>query len=505
MLEFSDGMADHFGITLDPVAGTYFLGIGTLRDLPRLAEIVGLLRARGTLLLGQQGGTPEERALLASLADRAETALRDMELTLGKSFAHDAAIESAVGAATGAAAEEAKAVLKLVREQVLGASPPTLAPAAYFKTMTRVIETLFQLNGKAGATMGEALQLRLDAARRIELVTLGLVLAMMVLAAWLAFWIARDLTRHVRQAGEALDRIATGDLTVPVDRGSRARARDEMGLLLEAMGRMQHALVDVVGDVRRHADGVATASAQIAQGSADLSARTEQSATSLQQTAATMEQLGTTVSRNAQSSVEASRLAQAAREVAGRGGAVVDEVVQTMRGITESSRRIADIIGVIDGIAFQTNILALNAAVEAARAGDQGRGFAVVAGEVRNLAQRSADAAREIKSLITSSVERVEQGFVLAGQAGETMGEVVSSIQRVSGIVAEISHASAEQSSGVGQVGQAVSHLDQNTQQNSALVEESSAAAESLRQQAQQLVQTVAVFKLPGQAALAAA
>jgi methyl-accepting chemotaxis protein len=256
------------------------------------------------------------------------------------------------------------------------------------------------------------------------------------------------------------------------------------------------ALRIIVSAVRGNSDGVATASAQIAQGNADLSQRTEQQASALQQTAATMDELGATVRNNADNAQQANQLAAGASSVAARGGEVVGQVVGTMRGINDSSKKIAEIIGVIDGIAFQTNILALNAAVEAARAGEQGRGFAVVAGEVRALAQRSAAAAREIKALITSSVEQVEHGSALVDQAGHTMEEIVGAIRRVSDIVAEISTASHEQSSGVGQVGQAVAQMDQSTQQNAALVEQSAAAAESLKQQAQELVDTVAVFKL---------
>ena len=259
---------------------------------------------------------------------------------------------------------------------------------------------------------------------------------------------------------------------------------------------MQSSLAQVVGHVRGSADGVATASSQIAQGNQDLSFRTEQQASSLQQTAASMEQLGSAVLQNADNASQANQLARNASAVAVQGGEVVGQVVTTMRSINESSKRIADIISVIDGIAFQTNILALNAAVEAARAGEQGRGFAVVATEVRSLAQRSASAAKEIKTLITASVERVEQGTFLVDQAGSTMAEIVSAITRVTDIVGEISASSSQQGNGVAQVGQAVNQMDQATQQNAALVEQSAAAAESLKLQAQQLVQAVAVFKL---------
>jgi len=302
----------------------------------------------------------------------------------------------------------------------------------------------------------------------------------------------RSIDRGLARATVAATTIAKGDLSAQIDR-SRT---DEIGRVLAAMAAMQDALGRTVGSVRASADSVATASAQIAQGNQDLSQRTEEQASALEQTAASMEELGSTVKQNADNAKQANQLALSASSVAVKGGEVVGQVVDTMKGINDSSKRIADIISVIDGIAFQTNILALNAAVEAARAGEQGRGFAVVAGEVRNLAQRSAEAAKEIKGLITASVERVEQGTALVDQAGATMAEIVSSIKRVTDIMGEISAASTEQSSGVAQVGEAVSQMDQATQQNAALVEQSAAAAESLKQQAQQLVQAVAVFKL---------
>ncbi|TDM09872.1 MAG: methyl-accepting chemotaxis protein [Ideonella sp. MAG2] len=325
---------------------------------------------------------------------------------------------------------------------------------------------------------------------RMILLTLGAVA--ILAAAVLGRLIAKGIVNQVKEAQQVAESIAAGNLTNQFS----ATNDDELGRLLQAMKSMQDSLQKVVNTVRDNAESVATGSAQISQGNNDLSGRTEQQASALQQTAATMEQLGTTARHNTDNAQQANQLAQAASKVATDGGDVVNQVVGTMQGINESSRKIADIITVIDGIAFQTNILALNAAVEAARAGEQGRGFAVVAGEVRSLAHRSADAAKEIKALILASVERVEQGTVLADKAGQTMTEVVNSIQRVSDIVSEITSASVEQSSGVAQVAQAVGEMDQATQQNAALVEESAAAAESLRQQAQQLVQAVGVFRL---------
>jgi methyl-accepting chemotaxis protein len=311
---------------------------------------------------------------------------------------------------------------------------------------------------------------------------------------------ARQLGGEPGEAAAVAQRVAAGDLSHPI-----VLQPGDGSSLMAQLKAMQDSLVRVVSSVRGNAESVATASAQIAQGNQDLSGRTEEQASALQQTAASMEQLGSTVRQNADNARQANQLAQDSSAVAARGGTVVAEVVETMKGISESSRRIADIIGVIDGIAFQTNILALNAAVEAARAGEQGRGFAVVASEVRSLAQRSAGAAKEIKGLIGASVERVEHGSALVGQAGGTMNDVVAEIRRVTQIMGEISAASTEQSTGVAQVGDAVGQMDQATQQNAALVEETAAAAESLRHQANLLVETVRVFRLPQHAEAAKA
>jgi methyl-accepting chemotaxis protein-1 (serine sensor receptor) len=323
-------------------------------------------------------------------------------------------------------------------------------------------------------------------------VALGMLLAALVLSSVYGYFLIRNISQSLSEAQALADAVAQGDLTQHME----SQGKDEVARLIQSMAAMRQSLVNVVSNVRQGSDGVATASAEIAQGNHDLSARTESQASALEETAASMEELGATVQHNADNARQANQLAQNASSVAVRGGEVVGQVVQTMKGINDSSRKIADIISVIDGIAFQTNILALNAAVEAARAGDQGRGFAVVASEVRSLAGRSAEAAKEIKSLIGSSVERVEQGTALVDQAGITMTEVVSSIRRVTDIVAEISAASGEQAAGVNQVGEAVTQMDQVTQQNAALVEQMAAAASSLKSQAGDLVQVVSQFKL---------
>ncbi|GKS77892.1 HAMP domain-containing protein [Acidovorax sp. SUPP950] len=342
------------------------------------------------------------------------------------------------------------------------------------------------------ATEVQGIQSAADATRR-QLTALVTVIAIGLIA--FSCYIARLLRTRVKVSQDVADRVRQGNFTQPV----MDSAHDEFSPLLQTMATMQASLTDVVVNVRNNAEGVATASAEIASGNNDLAQRTERQASALQQTAASMEQLSSTVKQNADNAREANQLAAGASAIAQKGGDVVTQVVATMKGIHDSSKKISDIIGVIDGIAFQTNILALNAAVEAARAGEQGRGFAVVASEVRSLAGRSAEAAKEIKNLITISVDRVGQGTTLVNQAGVTMDEVVASVRRVTDIMGEISAASSEQSAGVEQVGQAITQMDQVTQQNAALVEESAAAAQSLKTQAQQLVQTMEVFQLaPG-------
>ncbi|MFL9923930.1 methyl-accepting chemotaxis protein [Herbaspirillum lusitanum] len=321
---------------------------------------------------------------------------------------------------------------------------------------------------------------------------IGLLAAIVVIAMGLAITVARIVSRPLQQAVDVAQRVAQGDLTADI----RAASTDETGQLMHSLKAMNDSLLKIVTEVRQGTDTISTASSEIATGNLDLSSRTEQQAGSLEETASAMEELTSTVKQNADNARQANQLAVSASEVAGQGGSVVGQVVQTMSSINESSRRIVDIISVIDGIAFQTNILALNAAVEAARAGEQGRGFAVVASEVRSLAQRSAAAAKEIKGLIDDSVGKVDAGSKLVEQAGNTMSDIVDSVRRVTDVVSEITAATQEQSTGIEEINRAITQMDEVTQQNAALVEEAAAAAQSLQDQAGRLTQVVSVFKL---------
>jgi len=357
-------------------------------------------------------------------------------------------------------------------------------------------EAFVQLQERQGEA---AKQRAADARQRATWVGVAVSFVVVALGLLLAHLLVRSITTPLTRAVGLADAIAAGDLT----RDVHDERRDELGQLLRALSAMGARLRSVVGEVRSGVESVSAASSQIAIGNHDLSARTEQTAANLEETAASMEELTATVTQSADTARQANQLAANAAQAAEQGGQVMDQVVSSMQQITDSSRKIADIIGVIDGIAFQTNILALNAAVEAARAGEQGRGFAVVAGEVRSLAQRSAEAAKEIKQLITTSVDNVESGSTQVAQAGQSMQDIVHSVRRVSDLIGEITASSTEQRDGIGQVNQAVANLDQMTQQNAALVEEASAAAASMSEQAQRLSQVVAVFNV-GSGAVAA-
>jgi methyl-accepting chemotaxis protein len=373
-------------------------------------------------------------------------------------------------------AEQGKRLLNTTAEKLFAKATATLAQ-------------LVEISKKGAADEGAMTDTTYNTARGAMLV---IALLGVALAAVAGTVLVRSITRPLTEAVQAIERVAGGDLSVAI----HARNKDETGQLLSALNGMQHSLIEVVSRVRHGSESVSSASEEIASGNQDLSNRTEHQASALEQTNAHMGKLSSAVAGNAENALQANQLAQGASTLAVRGGQVVGQVVETMKGINESSRRISDIISVIDGIAFQTNILALNAAVEAARAGEQGRGFAVVASEVRSLAGRSADAAKEIKQLINASVERVEHGSAQVGQAGQTMTELVDAIQKVAQIMGEISASSHDQAAGVQQLSSAMSNMDQTTLQNAAMVEEISAAANTLRHQATDLVDAVSVFKV---------
>jgi methyl-accepting chemotaxis protein len=433
-----------------------------MKGVQAVVQRYGQLQQALSAHLAAHGADPAEQALLADIGKAAQATIP---------LAQRAAQEGQDGAA-------AEATLTLTTQ---------VRPAE--QVWRGHVQALIALQTRLNRQAYDAVQV---AQARAQALVAALVLGAIVLGTVVGWRITLGVKQPIDHAIRVAERIAEGDLSTPVT----VRRHDEIGRLLGAVGAMQERLRALVGEIRRAADSIETASAEVAGGNQDLSRRTEQTAASLQQAAGSMSQLTVTVRQNADAASQAHALAGDAAGVAQRGGEVVGEVVATMDEISAASRRIADIIGVIDGIAFQTNILALNAAVEAARAGEQGRGFAVVAGEVRALAQRSAEAAKEIKSLIGSSVDRVAAGSRLVQDAGDTMGEIVAGVRRVSALIGEISATAGEQSSGIGEVGRSVTQLDAMTQQNAALVEQSAAAAESLRAQSQRLSGLVSAFRL---------
>ena len=492
VMRISEELLNAYGLQLEESEHAYALIQAALVHTPMLGEKLGILRAQGSGFLARRELPPVNKGLVMALQQRAQELQGDAFRQFERAMQRDAGYRAALGPSAEAAHALVTQALALATKEVTEATTLQLAPQDYFDTFTRTIDALYALNAKALESLDATLQQRQASLRRIliaQALAMALILALggVLIAAF-----ARSIRQPLGQAMDLAHAVAQGDLSG----ADIAHGSDEVGRLTAALLQMRRQLTQVVARVRHGAEGVATASAEIAQGNQDLSARTESQASALEETAAAMEQMTATVRQNADSAAQASQLAASASQVAQQGGDVVARVVQTMQGIDTSSKKIADIIGVIDSIAFQTNILALNAAVEAARAGEQGRGFAVVAGEVRQLAQRSAQSASEIKALIAESAQNVAQGNALVERAGHTMQEVVAAVRRVTDIMGEISAASREQSQGVAQVGEAITQMDQTTQQNAALVEQMAAAASSLHGQAQELVQGVAVFHL---------
>ncbi|KQO14803.1 methyl-accepting chemotaxis protein [Acidovorax sp. Leaf78] len=485
-------------VALDRTRGTlqvlFSERVQTLTDMSELRTTLGDLRRTEKDIIINFNNSVEVSALRETWA-KTLAALRKSLADVRQVQSGDAAFVESIDKSL-AEIKQYETGISPIFEQIERAQLDGAGGGAYadrFKVHMEATDKLFSSLATSARTQMDEARAGVESRAKAmsALIGVALLLGLAVLIP-LTFFSVRSITKSLDQAQELAERIAGGDLS----RDVVVMNHDEVGQLVVAMGRMQDALRGLVRQVQDSAGNISTASSEIASGNHDLSHRTEQTAANLEETASSMEMLTSTVQQSAQSSRQASDFASSAAEVAARGGAVVSQVVTTMDQITTSSRKIADITGVIDSIAFQTNILALNAAVEAARAGEQGRGFAVVASEVRSLAQRSAAAAKEIKGLIGSSVERVEDGSRLVSQAGATMTEIVSSVRRVSDIIAEITASSAEQSDNIGQISQSVTQLDQMTQQNAALVEQSTAASESLREQAVHLTSAVRQFRL---------
>ncbi|HSV53975.1 MAG TPA: methyl-accepting chemotaxis protein [Burkholderiaceae bacterium] len=492
LLLLNELVGDQFGLSLDPDADTYQLIQSMFYVQPYVTEELGKMRAKGAGLLARKEATQEDKMVMAELIARAGDRLAQMRTAFGKAVASNPDIGAKLGEPMNAAQSLANEAMSVASEKIAKAEALTHSGVEYVGLTTRAIDAQFALNAAANTALEQMLARKISDFRSLRWTMLGAMAALLALAAWLLRLIAHSISRPLTEAVTVARRIAAGDLT---SHFGPARG-DETGQLLSALKEMNENLASMVDAMRRGIDEIDAGATDIASGNNDLSARTESQASSLEQTAASMVQMTATVRQNAENARQANQLVDGAAGVALRGGDIVSKVVSTMGAINDSSRRIVDIIGVIDGIAFQTNILALNAAVEAARAGEQGRGFAVVAGEVRSLAQRSAAAAREIKTLIGSSVEKVEAGNGLVASAGQSMDEIVASVKRVTGIMGEIVTATEEQRSGIEQIDQAIAQMDGVTQKNAALVEQAAAAAGTMKEQSQRLVQAMASFRL---------
>ncbi len=491
-LALLDRVADYFKLSMDPQRDGFQLVNATVVHLPQLIETMGVLQAKGTMILTQKMATGQDNAEFLQLLSLAELHQSNMKRAMDKVNALSPALKDALQDIAKASGDEARSMLRLADKQIAQTDNLNYDASKYFDGFSKTIETQLKLTETAMAQLSGLLDQRIAAETTRAGLIVGVVSAVIFLVVLIGWVISRSITVPLREAVAVAQKVAAGDLTSVME----VTTRNETGMLLHALKDMNESLQKIVMNVRTCTDELGSASQQIVSGNSDLSRRTEAQAASLEETASSMEEVASTVQQNTESAVRANELAASASAVALKGGDVVGQVVKTMSSINEASTRVVDIISVIDGIAFQTNILALNAAVEAARAGDQGRGFAVVASEVRSLAQRSSAAAKEIKSLISDSAHRVQDGTKLVGDAGKTMAEIVVSVNKVTEIISEIAAASREQSSGIEQVNQAIVQMDQVTQQNAALVEEVTAAAESMDHQAQSLADAVAIFKL---------
>ncbi|MDX2299256.1 MAG: methyl-accepting chemotaxis protein [Xanthomonadaceae bacterium] len=482
---------DEYGLSLDPQTDSFMLITATLVQAPALIEQMGRLRAQGTGALTHGQTTPEVWLQLSATHQNAMSLLQDTERFLAKATRANPRLQSALAEESEKAMRAAERSLTLVDEQVISATQLTLPAAEYFATFTTAIDSVYSLNDLALTELAALLDERVATLRGNMALLIGLLAAALLGAAALMLAFVRSITGPVREAVTVAQAVATGDLTAPTP----VRGTNEIGQLMAALAAMKDKLAEVTSAVSSGAESVSTAAREIAAGNDDLSQRTQNQASSLEETAANMEEMTATVRHNAESASQARQLAQGALTHAETSGEVVAQTVSAMAAIDDSSRRIVDIIGVIDEIAFQTNLLALNAAVEAARAGEQGRGFAVVASEVRILAQRSAGAAKEIKTLIGDSVAKAKTGKELVDRSGQALTRIVDAVRKVTDIVGEIAAATSEQATGIEQVNRAVMSMDEMTQQNAALVEEAAAASRAMQDQAENLTRQMAFFR----------
>ena len=489
---FMRDMGNKSRMALDPDLDLFYLGYPLANNTPSTAGIAVRMAAYATLNVSRGDIKPGDKVFYEVTDARLSDTFGTVESMLSQAMKANAEVESRLSKNFSQLKDSSKEFTAFIRKNFTSADAVGVSQQQVGQASQATIDAAWALVEANRKTMDDLLVQRAGSAA-LKRNVLGLVLGLgLLLSIYLYMGMYFGIAGAMQQAKQAGRAIAAGELgTVPLP-----STRDEFADLMQDLRQADQSLMGIISNVKNAAESIATASAEIAQGNADLSQRTEQQAGSLEQTASAMSSLTQTVQHSADNARQATQLAATASEVAARGGQAVGEVVSTMAGIQQASQKINDIIGVIDGIAFQTNILALNAAVEAARAGEQGRGFAVVAGEVRNLAGRSAEAAKEIKALISDSVAQVDNGSRLVSDAGQTMGEIVAQVRRVTDLIGEISSATVEQSSGIGRVNDSITGIDQMTQQNSALVEESAAAAASLRDQANRLNEMVSVFKI---------
>jgi methyl-accepting chemotaxis protein len=492
LLKVNELVGDFYALSLDPDKDSYQLIQSMYFQLPTFTEELGQLRAKGAGLLAKKEATPAERQAISAIMGRVNDRLDQTANSFAKAAAENPEIATKLNSLMLEGTTLARGLVDTATKEIVGAEALSFSAPDYVAQATRAIDAQFATNTAARALLETMMDQKIAAFYRTRWLMRGSMLALVAVAGFFTRMMTRAVTVPMNNAIAVAQSVAKGNLVNEFDVG----ATNEVGQMLRALKEMNDSLRTIVGDVRGSIENISAASRDIASGNADVSARLESQASNLEETASSMEELTSTVRQNADNARQANDLVLGASSAASKGGSVVSQVVQTMGEINDGSRKIVDIIGVIDGIAFQTNILALNAAVEAARAGEQGRGFAVVASEVRSLAQRSASAAKEIKDLITRSVEKVEAGNMLADQAGQAMGEIQSSVRRITEIMSEIAVASAEQGSGIEQINQAVTQMDDMTQQNAALVEQTAAASSSLQDQAAWLVSSMSIFTL---------